>query len=152
MEQDRDREPVSGAAVTVTPVSALLRTFLALVAGFVAATIGVLAFTALSVFVFFGGDMTAEPTPPYLAFNLAYTLVFAVVGGWVAARVARERPLLHGFLLAAVMISLSIPSAIEGGPQPGQPTWYPWALVLIAGVGAPTGALIRQWGRTGPHA
>ena len=130
-------------------MTGVLRTFLALVAGFVTATLGVLVFTAVSVIAFFGGDMTAEPTAPYLAFNLAYTLGFAVVGGWVAAHVARERLLLHGFLLAAVMISLSIPSAVEGGPQPGQPTWYPWALVLIVGIGAPTGALIRQWSRPG---
>lgn len=126
-------------------MTGVLRTFLALVSGFVTATLGVLAFTAVSVMVLFGGDMTAEPTAPYLVLNLAYTLGCAVAGGWVAAYVARERLLLHGFLLAAVMISLSIPAAIEGGPQPGQPTWYPWALVLIVGIGAPTGALIRQW-------
>jgi putative membrane protein (TIGR04086 family) len=123
----------------------MIRTFLALVAGFVTAMLGVLAFTALSVFVFYSGDLNAEPTAPYLAFNVAYSFAFAVAGGWVAARIAHERPILHGFLLAAVMISLAIPSAIEGGPQPGQPMWYPWALVLIVGIGAPLGALIRAW-------
>lgn len=121
----------------------VLRTFIALVAGFLTASLGVLGVSAVTVLVFFGGEVGGEPSAGYIAFNLAYSFGFAVAGGWVAARIAGERPVLHGFLLAGVMISLSIPSAVEGPREPGEPLWYPWILMLIVGIGAPSGGLIR---------
>ncbi|MDZ7778980.1 MAG: hypothetical protein U5R14_03450 [Gemmatimonadota bacterium] len=124
-------------------MASALRTFLALVAGFVTATLGVLALSSVVALIFFDGEAGTDPGAAYIAFNLAYSFGFAVAGGWVAARLAEERPLLHGFLLAGVVISLSIPSAVEGPRQPGEPLWYPWVLMVIVGVGAPVGAWIR---------
>lgn len=133
-------------------MASVLRTFISLVAGFLTASLGVLGVSALVALAFFDGDSGAEPSAAYIAFNLAYSFGFAVAGGWVAARIAVERPVLHGFLLAGVVISLSIPSAVAGPRQPGEPPWYPWVLMLIVGIGAPLGGVIRARRQTGAAA
>lgn len=64
---------------------------------------------------------------------VAYRVVYTVLGGWVAARLAPYAPMRHvlilggiGFLLAMVGAAVTITQYDLG------PTWYPVALVLTS--------------------
>jgi hypothetical protein len=61
----------------------------------------------------------------------AYRIVYAVVGGYIAARLAPDRPMQHALVLGVVGLALSIAGAVakwNAGPAFG-PKWYPLALV-----------------------
>lgn len=127
----------------------VLRSIAAVVAGMIVAGAIVMVLTIAAVWLFFGGDVNAPPTAPYLAFNLAYTFGAAIGGGWVAGLVARKNELLHGAAMAAIMLVLSL-----GGGQPdpasGIPAWYGMATGVLGATGAVLGAGLR--GRRGRRA
>ena len=109
----------------------VLRSILAVVAGFVAVII-------LST----GTDMVLESThlfpppeqqlnrPDILAIALVYRCLFTIVGGWIAARLAPSRPMLHALVLGAIGTLAAIAGCIVMW-KVGQ-HWYPIALVLTA--------------------
>lgn len=123
----------------------------AVAAGFAAAFVTVIVLTWLVVLAFFGGDMAADPTPPYLAVNLTYSFGAAVLGGWTAARLAPDRPFTHGVAVALLIFLLSLGGSgaeAEGGS--GVPAWYGTVLTAVMPVGAVLGGWIRT--RTAPAA
>jgi hypothetical protein len=64
----------------------------------------------------------------------AYRVVFGIAGGYIAARLAPDRPVKHAVVLGVVGVVISIMgvAATWGkGPEFG-PVWYPIGLVLIA--------------------
>jgi len=61
---------------------------------------------------------------------LAYRLVFAVLGCYIAARLAPARPMLHAMILGAIGLVLSILGAAAMWHMGSH--WYPIALVLTA--------------------
>ncbi len=64
----------------------------------------------------------------------AYRIVFGVLGGYVAARLAPDRPVRHAVILGFVGVVLSLAGAAatwNQGPGFG-PKWYPLSLVAIA--------------------
>jgi hypothetical protein len=64
----------------------------------------------------------------------AYRIIYGVAGGYVAARLAPDRPMWHALALGVVGLALSIVGAVatwNGGPGFG-PHWYPLALVAVA--------------------
>jgi drug/metabolite transporter (DMT)-like permease len=64
----------------------------------------------------------------------AYRIVYAVVGSYIAARLAPDRPMQHALVLGVVGLALSIAGAVatwNAGPAFG-PKWYPLALVATA--------------------
>jgi hypothetical protein len=64
----------------------------------------------------------------------AYRFVYGVLGGYIAARLAPDRPIGHALVLGAIGVALSIVgvAATWGkGPEFG-PMWYPIGLVLTA--------------------
>jgi hypothetical protein len=64
----------------------------------------------------------------------AYRIVYAVAGGYIAARLAPDRPMAHALMQGAIGIVLSTIGAIatwNKGPEFG-PKWYPLALVVTA--------------------
>jgi len=64
----------------------------------------------------------------------AYRLVYGVAGGYIAARLAPDRPMAHAMVLGVVGLALSLAGAVatwDRGPQFG-PHWYPLALVVTA--------------------
>lgn len=76
----------------------MARSILAVVAGYL--------IFALSAFAFF--QITGQPphqaTPlPIMLGSVALGMVFALLGGYVAAWLARRRPLAHGVAVAAVL-------------------------------------------------
>jgi hypothetical protein len=65
---------------------------------------------------------------------LAYRIVYGVAGGYIAARLPPDRPMLHAMVLGVVGLVLSIAGAVgtgNRGPEFG-PKWYPLALVVTA--------------------
>lgn len=120
----------------------MIRSVLSVVAGLASATLLVVALTWVLVQLMFGGDMTAEPTPVSLGINLAYSFLAAMVGGWVAARIASHKPLLHAGIVAAVMVTLA--SLGDGNPpEGGVPEWYGPVVGVIGAVGALLGGYLR---------
>jgi MFS family permease len=64
---------------------------------------------------------------------LAYRAVDAVLGTYVAGRLAPRHPRRHTLMLGAIGLvlgSLGVLATLSGGPELG-PIWYPLALVVI---------------------
>jgi hypothetical protein len=64
----------------------------------------------------------------------AYRSVYAVAGGYLAARLAPDRPMKHALVLGFVGLASSIAGLLatwNAGPELG-PRWYPLALVVTA--------------------
>lgn len=76
---------------------------------------------------------------------LVYRSGFGVLGGYVAALVARRRPMAHVALLGFVGLALSVLGTVatwDAGPEFG-PKWYPLAVVAIAFPTTWWGGLLR---------
>ena len=117
-----------------------VRSVLAVIAGLGVAGVLVLALTWVFVQLFFGGDMTATPTPVYLGINLTYSFLAAAAGGWVVAWVAADRPMLHSGVLAAVLLLLSF-TGDGSTPDSAVPGWYG----TVIGVVGAMGVLVGGW-------
>ena len=65
---------------------------------------------------------------------LGYRLVYGVAGGYIAARMAPDRPMRHALVLGLIGTALSLAGVAASwnqGPAFG-PKWYPLALVVTA--------------------
>lgn len=76
-----------------------------------------------------------QPMPDAL-FGLAtaYRILFGIAGGFITARLAPDRPMMHAMILAAIGTVLSIIGAAVTwgkGPQFG-PKWYALAVIAIS--------------------
>lgn len=92
-----------------------------------------------------GGPGAGNPpmaTATYLYVNLAICGIGAILGGWLAARVASFAPYGHAAVMAAVVAVLSI-TTVTGAPAPGYPGWYPSALGFVAVLGVLLGGKLR---------
>ena len=102
---------------------------------------GLLAVFILSI----GTDVVLHATgvfPPWgqptgdalLLLATAYRTVYGIAGGYIAARLAPDRPMQHAVVLGVVGIALSTAGALatwNAGPA-FEPKWYPLALIAIA--------------------
>ncbi|MDX1676144.1 MAG: hypothetical protein R3314_15220 [Longimicrobiales bacterium] len=121
-------------------VTNIVRSVGSVVAGLAVATLVVVLLTWVAVLLMLGGDMTAAPTGEYLAVNLTYSFFAAVLGGWVAARIALHRPLLHAGIVGAVMLVLAMGGEAPDGPIP---SWYGTVIGVVGATGALTGGWLR---------
>jgi len=127
-----------------------LRSIAAVVAGFgfMASTVMVGSIIASALFVPAGMMATAgggAPAPMpvlYVAANLVVSLLGAVMGGWLAARIGAFAPLSHALALAIVTAVLAAVSALHpaGGAQPA---WYPPVVGIIGIAGILLGGKLR---------
>ena len=62
----------------------------------------------------------------------AYRIVYGIVGGYIAARLAPDRPMQHAIALGVVGLALSILGAVATWNSGFGPRWYPIALVVTA--------------------
>ena len=81
-------------------------------------------------------------TPSYLTANLTVSTLAAVVGGYVTARMAPGRSMVHVAVLALLILALSAMSA-RAPPSAGQPGWYNRILPLLGLVGVVVGGVLR---------
>lgn len=63
---------------------------------------------------------------------LAYRCVYAILGSWIAARLAPRRPMRHALILGGIGFVLGAAGAIVAVGQDLGPLWYPIALVVTA--------------------
>jgi NhaP-type Na+/H+ and K+/H+ antiporter len=100
--------------------------------------VGYLIF-ALSAFTLFqiSGQPPHQAAPtPFMVGSIVYGAVFALVGGYVAARLARRRPLAHGLAVAVVLAlgaAISLLSTVGKGAI--------WSQVAALAIMAPCAAL-----------
>ncbi len=126
----------------MTPI---MRSVLCVVGAFFVVAVLVGLTTALTAQLMLGSTgPDAEPTTPFLVVNLIYSVLFAIVGGYVAATVSDHAPLRHAAALSAFMMLLGLASwLINGGqPAPGQPDWYPWVITLLVPPTAILGGIL----------
>ena len=143
------RDPSAGA-----PVGALVsflawrgwRSVAAIVAGFLVASVLVLAIDpVLSIaFATADGPVGALPTTSrrYMAVNLLAGVICGFAGGYVAAWIARRGELLHGAGLAGLMAALSVAFMLNPPPS-APPRWYQVALAIVGPTSACAGAWLR---------
>ena len=112
--------------------------------GFMAATVRTGTLVASGLIG--GGPGAPNPSPmataTYLYVNLAICGIGAILGGWLAARVASFAPYGHAAVMAAVVAVLSI-TTVTGAPAPSYPGWYPSALGFVAVLGVLLGGKLR---------
>jgi hypothetical protein len=98
---------------------------------------------AIHVFPPWGASMTGYEAALLLA--TIYRTIYGVLGSYIAARLAPNRPMLHAMILGVLGFAVSILGAVatwNGGPAFG-PHWYPVALVVLALPTAWVGGKIR---------
>ena len=125
----------------------IMRSIAAIVVGlgFMAATVTVGTLVASALI---GGGEPADGRPlgtgatAYLYVNLVICGIGAILGGWLAARIASFAPYGHAAVMAAIVAVLSM-TTVTGAPAPSHPGWYPSALGLVAVLGVLLGGKLR---------
>ena len=133
----------------------MLLSIAAVIGGFLVTAILVSISTALASVVFGVQQKpdAAETVPAaYLAANLCFSLLSAIVGGYICGWIAPTNPLVHAAVLAALFGALSLGTAVTTGAAPGQPGWYPWAIGLIGISGVLVGGVVRFLMTSSPSA
>ena len=83
--------------------------------------------------------------------DLAVCGIGAILGGWLAARIAAFAPYGHAAVMAAIVAVLSVTTA-PGAPATAYPGWYPSALGLVAVLGLLLGGKLRAAAASGAGA
>jgi hypothetical protein len=63
---------------------------------------------------------------------LGYRIVYGILGGYIAARLAPRDPMRHALILGAVGFVVGAAGALATIPMDLGPSWYPIALALTA--------------------
>ena len=63
---------------------------------------------------------------------LSYHLLFAVLGGFITARLAPDHPIAHAITLGILGVVISILGLIAIITQDLAPAWYGWALIVFS--------------------
>ena len=122
------------ASASGAPPRNLRRSFAALLAGFVAVVVLSLAADALmhatGIFPPLG-----QPMPDSrFSLALAYRTAIGILGGYLVAKIAPDRPMRHALLsggLGLLISTLGVVLTWNAGPEFG-PHWYPIALAASA--------------------
>ena len=91
---------------------------------------------------------------PLWVLATGYRVVYGVLGGYLAARLAPDRPMRHALALGIAGLALSIAGVAMTrgrGPEFG-PAWFSIVLVLIALPTAWLGGALCRRGRAGREA
>ena len=75
---------------------------------------------------------------------LSYRVVYAVLGSYIAARLAPRNPMRHAMILGAIGLVLSTLGAVGGIAADLGPIWFPIALVLTTLPCAWLGGFIHE--------
>ena len=114
-------------------LATILRSIVAVVVGYLSLSICVMVLlvVALALVPAWQGTVTGG----YLATNIMLSIISAAIGGWVCARLAPSRPLLHGNILGLIALALGILYALspmEDGGRSQPPGWYAPMLAMLA--------------------
>jgi putative membrane protein (TIGR04086 family) len=87
------------------------------------------------------GGFIVPPPPAYFTFTIICTALSAVLGGFMAAHLARRAELTHGLALGLTLAALLAVTALVS--QRESPAWYRLMLPLAAMPAALLGAFFR---------
>lgn len=118
----------------------MIRSVLAVIAGYAVTAAIVIACTILAA-KFLIPETATEPPRGYLVANIAYSLLAAVAGGYITARIARRAPVAHAAVLALVIVAIGT-ATMSGGPQ-GSASAFGWGIVGLGVVGSLAGGVVR---------
>jgi len=116
------------------PPRQLGRSLLALLAGMLAGIILSIGTDVLLHVIGMFPPLGQPVSSPLLLLATAYRSVYGVIGSYIAARLAPNRPMMHALVLGMVGFVVSIIGAVvtwNKGPAFG-PHWYPVALIVLA--------------------
>jgi hypothetical protein len=122
----------------------VIRSVLAVLAGYLTMLVGVSTLFALVLALAFGGmpDPTSFEPPLWLmALEIVLAPLFAVAGGYVCAWLAKRHAMRHAFALICLMILLSIVTFFADRGL--KPVWSTAAITLLGALGAYAGARLR---------
>jgi hypothetical protein len=119
----------------------ILRTFLALAAGF--ATIGILVFLFQALLQRLTPAWSAAESPSAGSrfVHLGWSFLASAAGGYVTAVTAAANPLVHVLVLGIVVLAVSALSAMQSKGK--LPVAYSLVLVAISPLGVLAGGLLR---------
>jgi hypothetical protein len=130
----------------------MLRSVLSVIEGYVVMAVVVMLGTLAATAALVPGGLAAmknaqaggtiTPGRNYLAANLLISLIGAILGGWVTARVAIYSPMIHVGILALLIVVMSVASARKQGTA-GQPSWYPMTITVLGIAGVLLGGLLQ---------
>jgi len=109
--------------------------------GSVAAGYFIFAASAILLFQMSGRDPHAEAPMAFKAATVIWGAVFALVAGWLTARIAGRQPTTHAAVLAGVIAFGAIVSMVTG---PGDAIWSQIAAAVVMAPCAFIGGLISR--------
>jgi O-antigen/teichoic acid export membrane protein len=127
---ENDEEEIRALVLT------LLRSVVVVLVGYI-----IFAASAFAVFFFSGQRAHAEATVPFMLVSVGSGIVFAVIGGYVAAWLAGRNPLAHGVAVAgllAVGAAVSLASTLGHGA-----IWSQVAALVLMAPAAALGGWLR---------
>ncbi len=127
----------------------MLKSVLAIVAGWVLTVALVILSTMILSMVFYGGlnpSITEGEivSSSFLIANILTGFMAAMAGGYLTANLAPRSGLIHTVILATINLVVAIPMIITGA-QPSQPEWYPMVMAFIGVVGTLDGGFIWRF-------
>ena len=133
---------------TTMPPRRLLRSALALFLGFLAVIVLSLGTDQiLHMCKVFPPPNQPMWDPGLNALALAYRCLYAILGSWIAARFAPNRPMRHAMILGVIGLALSTLGVVATASMNLGPRWYPIALAITTLPCAWLGGLLYQAGR-----
>jgi hypothetical protein len=126
------------------------RSIVAVLAGFIAVVVLSIGTDVLlhAVGVYPPMDQPKMFTTPLLLIATVYRLAYAILGGYLTARLAPNRPVGHALALGVVGLVVSVAGAIVMWGV--SPAWYPLALVVTAVPSSWLGGVLSQRRKAGP--
>jgi len=115
----------------------MLRSAAAVVAGYL-----VFALTALLWFRLSGRDPHAPASTGFMAATILYSLLFAVLAGYLAALVAGRFEIEHAFAVATLIAAVGAASFVA--ESPGESRWTQLSAILIIAPAAMVGGYLRR--------
>jgi hypothetical protein len=90
--------------------------------------------SAVLLFQLSGQDPNVVPGMGFMVFSVIYGIGFALLGGWLAARIARRREQLHAGIVAGIIGLLALVSMAVNRASP-------WSEIAVVVCMAPAAAL-----------
>jgi peptidoglycan/LPS O-acetylase OafA/YrhL len=122
----------------------MLRSLAAIVGGYIAYAF-LMGFTVLvlqTVLPTAFGAADASPREAWaMAIEIAYSIVFAILAGYVTALIARRAGIAHAAILAAIVLLISVVSLVAA-PE-ANPLWYNATLTLLSSAAVVVGGMLR---------
>ena len=130
----------------------MLRSILAIVLGYLTIIATTIVVT-IALCIAFGVPLNAsgaapKPSTAFSVANLIASALCALLGGLVAASIARRSRQLHAFVLAMIVLVLGLVFALfeKNGPEP---LWYLMILPILGALAVIAGGMLRRGATAG---